>query len=237
MRADGSDPHPLLPGRNDPQAQGNWTPDGEYYVFSSWRNWPVEESNIWSMRDQPNLWNKSTPELIQLTNGPLRFFWSLPARDSKKLFAVGLQARAELVRYDARSREFVPYLGGISAGEADFSRDVQWVAYVSYPDHTLWRSKVDGRERLQLTYAPIAAELPHGSPDGRQIAFMGLAPGKDYKIFLISRGGGQVHGITTDQFMEGDPTWSPDGALRNAWKVLLHPDCTQIRNAGRVRRF
>ena len=51
----------------------------------------------------------------------------LPSKDGKKLFVIGIQQRAELVRYDAKSGEFIPYLGGISAGDVDFSRDGQWV--------------------------------------------------------------------------------------------------------------
>ncbi len=70
----------------------------------------------------------------------------------KRFLPSPIQPRGELVRYNAKSGDFVPYLGGISAGELDFTRDGQWVAYVTYPDNTLWRSKVDGSERLQLTY-------------------------------------------------------------------------------------
>ena len=46
-------------------------------------------------------------------------------------------------------------LRGISAEFVSFSRDGQWVAYVSYPEGTLWRSKLDGSSRLQLTYPPM----------------------------------------------------------------------------------
>ncbi len=47
-----------------------------------------------------------------------------------------------------------------------FSRDGKWVAYTAVPDYTLWRSRVDGSERLQLTYPPAAATLPVGHPTG-----------------------------------------------------------------------
>ena len=83
----------------------------------------------------------------------------------------GFQARGELIRYDAQRRGFVPFLSGISASDLRFSRDGEWVAYVSYPEGTLWRSRVDGSDRLQLTSPPVIAALPHWSPDGTQIAF------------------------------------------------------------------
>src|SRR5262249_25817928 len=125
--------------------------------------------------------------------------------------AVGGQPRAELVKYDAKSGEYVPFLGGISAGDVDFSRDGQWVAYVSYPEGTLWRSKPDGSERLQLTRAPTQAALAHWSPDSSQIAFSATTPGKPWKIFLVGRDGGSAQAITSDEVAEMDPTWSRDG--------------------------
>ena len=62
--------------------------------------------------------------------------------------------------YDTKSRQFSPFLGGISAEYVSFSRDGQWVAYVSYPEGTLWRSKLDGSSRQQLTYPPMYPVLP-----------------------------------------------------------------------------
>src|SRR3982751_6223444 len=73
--------------------------------------------------------------------------------------------------YDSRTKQFAPYFSGISAEGLAFSRDGQWVTYTSYPDGTLWRSKVDGSERLQLTFPPLRVLLPRWSPDGKQIAF------------------------------------------------------------------
>jgi Tol biopolymer transport system component len=117
-----------------------------------------------------------------------------------------------LVKYDAKSGEFIPFLGGISAGDVDISRDGQWVAYVSYPEGILWRSKLDGSERLQLTYSPTAAALAHWSPDGKKIAFSAVSPGKPWKIFLIGKNGGSPQAITGDEVQETDPTWSPDAS-------------------------
>jgi len=123
-----------------------------------------------------------------------------------------MQQRGELVSYDARSKEFVPFLGGISAGDVDFSRDGKWVTYVNYPDDTLWRSRPDGSEKLQLTYSPMRTGVPHWSPDGQQIAFAGITPGKPWKIFLISKDGGSATAVTNDEdASESDPAWSPNG--------------------------
>jgi len=118
-----------------------------------------------------------------------------------------------LVRYDVKSREFVPYLGGISAGDVDFSRDGKWVTYVLYPEGTLWRSKLDGSERVQLTYPPMQTGVPHWSPDGQQIAFSGFFPGKPWNIFLISKDGGSPQQMAPQSQGQSDPTWSPDGKM------------------------
>jgi hypothetical protein len=40
---------------------------------------------------------------------------------------------------------------GISASEAEISRDGNWVAYVSYPDLTPGAAGLDGTEKVQLT--------------------------------------------------------------------------------------
>ena len=210
--ADGSGAHPLLAGWNTPPAEccGRWTADGRYYVFQSLRD---GNSNLWIMPDHTGWWRKTSPAPIQLTTGPLQFGDPVPSNDGKKLFVIGVQPRAELVRYDAKSGQLVPYLGGISAGDVDFSRDGQWVLYVTYPEGNLWRSKPDGSSRLQLTYPPVQAALAHWSPDGKQIAFSGTTPGRPWKIFVISSDGGNPQALTTDEAVETDPTWSPDGNM------------------------
>jgi Tol biopolymer transport system component len=124
---------------------------------------------------------------------------------------IGTQPRGELVRYDAGSRRFLPFLSGIFASELDFSRDTQWVTYVRYPDNTLWRSRADGTDRLQLTYPPMQTHLPRWSPDGRQIAFL-ATHGNQWKIFVISPQAGTPQEMFPESRRDQeDPTWSPDG--------------------------
>jgi Tol biopolymer transport system component len=210
VRADGSNLHPVFPGWNNPPAEypGAWTQDGRYFVFASVRD---GASNVWIMPDRTDWWRKVSRDPVQLTTGPLQYGSPLPSKDGKKLFVVGTQPRAELVRYDEKSGDFVPYLGGISVSDVNFSHDGQWVTYVSLPDGTLWRSKLDGTSRLQLTYPPMQAALAHWSPDGQQIAFSGVVPGKPWKLFLISKDGGSPQPVTSEEVQETDPAWSPDG--------------------------
>lgn len=187
---------------------GNWTPDGKYFFFDSSRG---NSHNIWLLEKGGRFLGGSSRTPQQLTAGPLAFLFPVPGNQGKKLFVVGQQLRFELQRYDRSTRHFLPYLSGISAGELDFSRDGKWLTYVNYPDHTLWRSKLDGSERAQLTYAPLEAHLPHWSPDGTQIAFMASEPGQPWKLYLISSQGGPPKPLTKERVNESDLTWMPDG--------------------------
>jgi Tol biopolymer transport system component len=131
--------------------------------------------------------------------------------NGKQLYVIGEQLKGELSRYDFKAGEFVPYLSGISAEFVDFSKDRQWVAYVTFPEQTLWRSRVDGSERLQLTSKPVRAVFPQWSPDGKRIAFFDVAPGKPWRIYLISSDGGVPERLLNESRNEMDPTWSQDG--------------------------
>ena len=212
MRAAESDPHPLLPGWNNPQAEccGNWTPDGKYFVFQSTRD---GASQIWARREARGPFRRTASAPIQLTTGPLSFNSPVPSADGRQLFAIGLKRRGELIRRDSKSAGFSPFLPGVSAEGLSFSRDQQWAAYATYPDAIAWRSKIDGTERLQLSFPPLRAALPQWSSDGKQIAFMGQLAGKPWKIYVVPAAGGTPKEAMPGQRHEADPQWLPD---RNA---------------------
>ena len=210
VSADGSNSHPLLPGWNEPANEccGNWTVDGRYFVFQSTRN---EATNIWARREQAGLFRRASQEPVQLTVGPMNYRAPVPSQDGKRLYVVGELRRGELARYDTKTNQWGSYLSGISAQHLDFSRDGAWVVYVTYPEGNLWRSKMDGSQRLQLTFPPMQAGLPRWSPDGKQIAFTARVPGKGRKTYLISAEGGTPQQLMPEKRTELDPTWSPDG--------------------------
>jgi Tol biopolymer transport system component len=208
--ADGSNLHPLLPGWNNPAHEccGNWTPDGRYFVFQAVRE---GTANVWALNEYGGLLRPTHHEPMQLTTGPMNTGEPVPSRDGKKLFVQGWQPRAELVRYDAKSGQFVPYLSGISALGLDFSRDGEWVAYNDYSDGVIWRSKVDGTQKLQLTFRPMEAYLPRWSPDGKQLAFFGHPPGEPWQIYVMPAAGGTPEQVSHKGINLADPNWSPDG--------------------------
>jgi Tol biopolymer transport system component len=205
---DGTAARHLLPGWNAPTACcGNWTPDGNYFVFQATDN---GRTDIWAIREK-GLLQKSESEPVRLTTGPLNYWAPLPSRDGKKIFVVGEQPRGELIRYDTKLRQFVPYMNSLSAEQVRFSPDGQWAAYVTYPEATLWRSRIDGSERLQLTFSPQQAGLPRWSPNGKQIAFIAASVGQPSKISVVSAEGGASEEIIPQEPVQNDPAWSADG--------------------------
>jgi Tol biopolymer transport system component len=208
IAADGTGLHEMLPAWSKPSQRdccGKWTADGKYFVF-------VSRGQVWAVPQGRKLFG-SEPKPLPLTFSPMSLETPLPSKDGKKLFVVGRTFRGELVRYDSKSGQFSPFLGGISAEFVDFSKDGRWVAYVSYPEGTLWRSRVDGSERLQLSYPPGYAVNPRWSPDGKQILFYEMFNDQRSKIVEVSPEGGSPRPLMPDDAkVQWDPNWSPDGS-------------------------
>jgi Tol biopolymer transport system component len=166
--------------------------------------------NVWVLPVDDTLFSRRRGP-IQLTNGPLDFGNPLPSPDGKKIFTLGAQPRTELMKYDGQSG-FKSFLGGLSITDVAFSTDGQWVTYVTVPDNTLWRSRIDGGERMQLTDpGKVWAALPRWSPDAKQIVFMGRTVNANWRAYLISANGGSFQDLVPGAPAGLDPTWMPDG--------------------------
>ena len=187
---------------------GSWTADGRYFLFDSTQEGVPK---LWAVRERAALWGKIREQPVRLWMGEMNEQSPLPSKDGKKVFFIGSTRRAELIRYDRRTRMFEPYLSGISAEEASFSGDGKRVAYVSYADSNLWVSSADGSDRQKLTFSPLQVGLPRWSPDGNQIAFSAREPGMTWQIYVIAADGGAMQQLTFDKVDHVDPTWSRDG--------------------------
>jgi dipeptidyl aminopeptidase/acylaminoacyl peptidase len=137
--------------------------------------------------------------------------------DGRHLFARGQTDRAELVRYDAATQRFVPYLGGASATFVAASPDGRWLAWVDWPlPGSLWRGRPDGSDRLRLTPPGWSAVLPRWSPDGTRVVFAGAAPeAEPSSLYVVAVQGGVPERIAEPQAGGGssiwDSCWLPDG--------------------------
>jgi Tol biopolymer transport system component len=207
---DGANPRPVLPGWQYASAAccGNWTADGRYYIFQVTQAVPTPVTTLWAI---PDTTEKDDATPIELTRGPMSFGNASPARDNKGIWAIGVQPSAEAVQYDPSKKDFVSLLSGVSATDLDFSSDGKWVSYVSVPDGILWRCRADGSDRLQLTSSPERVALPRWSPDGKQIAYVSMHPGKPSKIAIISAQGGAPVDLLKENRSQIDANWSPDG--------------------------
>jgi Tol biopolymer transport system component len=135
-----------------------------------------------------------------------------------------LQNRGELMRYEAKTGQLSPYLGGISAQGVNFSKDGAWMTYVTYPGGELWRCRRDGSEPLQLTFPPMITHNPHWSPDGKRIVFSGEQAGGQWQLYLVSADGGPSQRLLPESEAGIDASWSPDGSA-----VLFGPPPTDDR--------
>lgn len=206
IRPDGSNLHELLPGwqKSHTVCCGVWSKDGSSYVFQATHSWPPI-TTLWVL---PGI---GDAEPRQLTDGPMSFGNPWPASETDKVWALGVNPTAELVKYDAVHEKFEKLLAGISATDLDFSPDGKWMSYVTIPDGTLWRSRPDGSERLQLTSAPERAALPKWAPDSKQIAYVSIRPGQNTQITLIGVQGGKATPVYSENRGQIDVNWSADG--------------------------
>lgn len=223
VSANGTGLHMLFPEWSDhSQWYGSWTPDGKYLVFMALDLANYNRWDIWALRKGGGLFGSSRNTPVRLTTGPLRINRPVVSRDGKRIFFYGVLDRVELVRYDSNTKEWVPYLSGLSAEQLDFSSDGKSLAFVSFPDGNLFRSDKDGGHKLQLSPKLQAMRPfflgfnPRFSPDGTQIAFAGSRrPNEPGRVYVESTDGSGLHTVTNGECGrdgEWNPVWSPDGA-------------------------
>ncbi|HVU44774.1 MAG TPA: winged helix-turn-helix domain-containing protein [Terracidiphilus sp.] len=209
VNADGSNPHALFPGWSNPASEccGSWTPDGQYFVFQSMR---TGHSEIWIQREHP--WYLADRAPRQITNGPLFYQAPSTAPNSDRIFFIGADTQIELLRAMEHSTDFTPLAPNLSAAAlAQYSPDGKWIAWLNASDSSLWRSRADGTERIELTTPPLRIFTMRWSPDDRQLAVMGVEPGKPWKIYIIDAEGGKLTPVLDEDRNEADPSWAPDG--------------------------
>ena len=205
LDADGSNPHVLaLPQHWPPDSavyDGMWTTGGKHFVFSSLKD---GSNNVYEYvePERYEFWRK--PYAVRLTPEQPEVIAMAPGRDGEGLFVVGRTAQGAMHFYEEKEKRFVPYLAGLPASQIVVSPDRKWMVYADYPRGYLWRCKVDGSDKLQLTNT--LAQMPTWSPDSRWIAY------SDWReLYRVSVEGGTPEKLTSEGFQEVLPSWSPDG--------------------------
>jgi Tol biopolymer transport system component len=197
----------IVRGWADQPGGGRFLADGRTYVFHSDARRRVD---LWAITQ--GRWPFDGPGAPRaVTAGPLSVRDAWPSSDGRRLYAVGEQARGELVRFDPRSGRHEPHLGGLPARWLTHSPDRRSIAYVAYPSGTLWRARADGSEARQLTFEPMWVVAPRWSPDGRRIAFVGREPGGVEKARVVPAGGGPLESLVAGDRPDLDVAWSADG--------------------------
>jgi Tol biopolymer transport system component len=215
VRRDGSNSHALLPDWSYRSAAccGSWTADGRYYIFQASESVPNTTTvltSLWALAESNAGENSGVP--VALTGGPMSFGNAAAGRDSRKIWAIGLQPKVEIVKFEPRKKKFVPVIPDLSATDLAYSADGKWIAYVAVPDGTLWKARANGADPVQLTAAVERAALPSWSPDGKQIAYVSIRPGGLWKLSLVPAAGGKSEEILSDDGSQIDANWSPDSA-------------------------
>ncbi len=205
LNVDGSNPHLLPLPQHWPEDSGTysgiWTPGGKHFVFSSYKD---GSNNLYEYLEPRwyEFWNK--PYVVRLTPGQPEVAGMAPSRDGNAMFVVGRLAQGSLHFYDEKEKRFLPYLGGLPATQLVVSPDRKWMVYTDYPRGYLWRCKIDGSEKLQLT--DTLAQMPTWSPDSKWIAYSDW-----HELYRVSVDSGAPEKLTSEGFMEVLPSWSPDG--------------------------
>jgi Tol biopolymer transport system component/DNA-binding winged helix-turn-helix (wHTH) protein len=194
----------LLPGWEKPANEccGNWTSDGSAFLFQAIRD---KNSEIWMLKEG----RFQHPR--RLTNGPMLFEGPVAMDDGKRAFFTGIDLQSQLEVFSPAARGFVPYNGFYSdAQRLEVTRDHRWIAWTDL-NGRLWRSRVDGSERLQLTPGGLHVFLARWSPDGTWLAFMAREPGMAWQIYLVRADGRDLHPLKPESRNQADPAWSADG--------------------------
>lgn len=205
MTSSGTNLHSLLPGWKGFLCCGHWSSDGNLFFFNS-------DGQIWARDEHRGLFRHSTLRPVPLTSGPINWGNLIPGKDGGKIFATGSTPHGELVRFDSQTKQFQPYLNGLSADNLSVSRDGQSVVFTTYPDGILWRANRDGGNRVQLSTPAMQPMLPRWSPDGSQILFTDPSSDHGEKAYVVSTQGGSPQRLLPENAgTETDPNWSPDG--------------------------
>jgi Tol biopolymer transport system component/DNA-binding winged helix-turn-helix (wHTH) protein len=220
MSLDGSSLRRVLPeGQNGPhEGSGTWLADGHYFAFSSGVDLRASlavdtQASLWLIEENRGLFRGGSSKPIQLTMGPIAFDHPNAIPGTNRILAIGSHNEYQLLRIDPRTNAKTAMLAESGATDMDFSLDGQWVVYAARENGTLWKSRIDGSGKVQLTAAATGAFAPHWSPDQKQILFTGFLLDRQPRLYVVSAQGGSPQSILppNNKWASVSGDWRTDG--------------------------
>lgn len=217
---DGKSLRRVLPGEEGGphEGSGTWLAGGNYFAFSTGQdlraNLAVDtQANLWLMEEKRGWFGSRSGDPIQLTKGPIAFDHPTATPNGSRMFAIGSHNEYQLLRIDPKTLTKTAMLAESGATDMDFSLDGQWVVYAARENGTLWKSRIDGSNRLQLMAGATGAFAPHWSPDQKQILFTGFLLDKQPRLYVVSAQGGLPKTVlpTDNRWASVSGDWRTDG--------------------------
>jgi Tol biopolymer transport system component/DNA-binding winged helix-turn-helix (wHTH) protein len=218
--SDGSTLRQVLPeGQRGPhEGSGTWLASGRYFAFSSGVDLRASlavdtHANLWLMEENRGLFRGRSGDPVQLTRGPIAFDHPTAIADGSRLFVIGSHNEYQLLRIDPRTSAKTAMLAESGATDMDFSLDGQWVVYAARENGTLWKSRIDGSSRVQLTAGATGAFAPHWSPDQKEILFTGFLLDRQPRLYVVPAQGGAPKSVlpSNNKWASVSGDWRTDG--------------------------
>jgi Tol biopolymer transport system component/DNA-binding winged helix-turn-helix (wHTH) protein len=213
-------PTRVLPeGKHGPhEGSGTWLDGGKYFAFSSGVDLRASlavdtQANLWIMDENRGFLRRRTGDPVQLTHGPIAFDHPNSMRNGNRIFAIGSHNEYQLLRIDPKTGARTAMLAESGATDMDFSLDGQWVVYAARENGTLWKSKIDGSGKVQLTAGATGAFAPHWSPDQKEILFTGFLLDSQPRLYIVSADGGTPRSVlpSNNKWASVSGDWRTDG--------------------------
>lgn len=218
IRADGTGLRRIFPAKTHQthDATGAWNNNQRYFLFTTGADSRLEEvldsvSNVWAARESWSLLARKR-QPVQLTEGPISFRGLAAAGDSDRFFALGSHPEFQLMRIDTRMTRTEVVLPDAGASDVDVTPDGEWLVYSLRESGALWKSRRNGKERIELTAASPGALAPQWSPDEKEILFTAFFLDRRPQLYVVPSEGGTPRALLPENSgSSGSGDWSSDG--------------------------